>query len=43
MDGFVSELEKQDWRLDYIYLDRRNNLFEYKLELVEEVASSDKV
>jgi len=43
MDGFVSELEKQDWQLDYIYLDRRNNLYEYKLELVEEVASSDKV
>lgn len=34
---FIVELEKQEWSLDYIYLDRRKNLYDYKLERVQEV------
>ena len=34
---FVEELEKQEWSLDYIYLDRRKNLYDFKLEQVQEV------
>ena len=34
MGEFIEELEKQEWCMDYIYLDRRKNLYEYKLEHV---------
>ena len=34
MEDFTKELIEQEWSLDYIYLDRKNNLYEYKLEQV---------
>ena len=37
IEKFVEELEKQEWSLDYIYLDRRKNLYDFKLEQVQEV------
>jgi len=42
LDSFITELEKQEWSMDYIYLDRKKNLYEYKLERVEQVASSER-
>ena len=40
MKEFTKELVENEWSLDYIYLDRKNNLYEYKLEKVQPVASS---
>ena len=38
---FVQELQEKDWELDYIYLDRKKNLYEYKLEYVQPVEDND--
>jgi len=42
LDSFITELEKQEWSMDYIYLAERRTLYEYKLERVEQVASSER-
>jgi len=34
MEQFEKALIEEEWSLDYIYLDRKNNLYEYKLEKV---------
>ena len=35
---FKEELVAQEWSLDYIYLDRKKNMYEFKLEHVETVS-----
>ena len=32
MESFCEELIQNEWSLEYIYLDRKTNLYEYKLE-----------
>lgn len=40
VEEFARALIKEDWSLDYIYLDRKHNLYDYKLERVEPVKPS---
>lgn len=37
IDNFSEALCENEWSLDYIYLDRKKNLYEFKLEHVETV------
>ena len=41
MKEFSKELVEQEWSLDYIYLDRKNNMYEYKLEQVQPVNKAE--
>ena len=40
MKEFEKDLVENEWSLDYIYLDRKNNMYEYKLEQVQPINSS---
>lgn len=37
LDKFIEEFVNNEWSLDYIYLDRKQNQYDFKLELVHEV------
>ncbi len=39
MDLFIEEIKKSEWSMDYIYLDRKENMYDFKLEHVREVHS----
>ena len=36
IDWFIADLARQEWSLDYIYLDRRNNVYEARIDWTAE-------